>query len=144
MNLGRKRSQAEVVTKTENLSASQRILRKIERALISGWELRKAVLLAGTILSLPVFGLTACGKSTAETAGADTPAGAWTLVRMSYNGLTVEKEDLEDMDVSMALQLLEDGTGTMDYAACCGSCPGMKLTSPWTVWQMRTRWQMAC
>ena len=50
MNLGRKRSQAEVVTKTENLSASQRILRKIERALISGWELRKAVLLAGTIL----------------------------------------------------------------------------------------------
>lgn len=115
MNLGRKRSQAEVVTKTENLSASQRILRKIERTLISGWELRKAVLLAGTILSMPVFGLTACGKAAAETAGADTPAGAWTLVRMSYNGLTVEKEDLEDMDVSMALQLLEDGTGTMDY-----------------------------
>ena len=115
MNLGRKRSQAEVVTKTGNLSASQRILRKIERTLISGWELRKAVLLAGTILSMPVFGLTACGKAAAETAGADTPAGAWTLVRMSYNGLTVEKEDLEDMDVSMALQLLEDGTGTMDY-----------------------------
>ena len=34
---------------------------------------------------------------------------------MTYNGMTVGKEDLEEMGTSMTLNLLEDGTGTMDY-----------------------------
>lgn len=34
---------------------------------------------------------------------------------MTYNGMTVGKEDLEEMGTAMTLDLLEDGTGTMDY-----------------------------
>lgn len=34
---------------------------------------------------------------------------------MTYNGMTVGKEDLEEMGTAMTLELLEDGTGTMDY-----------------------------
>ena len=34
---------------------------------------------------------------------------------MTYNGMKVEKEDLEEMGTSMTLNLLKDGTGTMDY-----------------------------
>ena len=45
----------------------------------------------------------------------DTAAGTWELVSMTYNGMTVGKEDLEEMGTSMTLNLLEDGTGTMDY-----------------------------
>ena len=49
------------------------------------------------------------------TAAADTAAGTWKLVSMTYNGMTVGKEDLEEMGTAMTLDLLEDGTGTMDY-----------------------------
>ena len=49
------------------------------------------------------------------TAAADTVAGTWELVSMTYNGMTVGKEDLEEMGTAMTLDLLEDGTGTMDY-----------------------------
>ena len=115
MNLKRKRPRIEGVSMTENSSASQRILWKTNRAWISVLKLRNLRLLTLTILSMAVLFLTACGNTASETASADTPAGAWTLVRMSYNGLTLEKEDLGDMDISMALQLLDDGTGTMDY-----------------------------
>ena len=51
----------------------------------------------------------------ATIAAADTAAGTWELVSMTYNGMTVGKEDLEEMGTSMTLNLLEDGTGTMDY-----------------------------
>ena len=34
---------------------------------------------------------------------------------MTYNGMTVGKEDLEELGTAMTLDLLEDGTGTMDY-----------------------------
>ena len=115
MNLKRKRPQTESVPMAGNPSASQRILWKTERIWISVLKLRHLRLLTLTILLMAVLFLTACGNAASGTESADTPAGAWTLVRMSYNGLTVEKEDLEDMNVSMALQLLDDGTGTMDY-----------------------------
>ena len=52
---------------------------------------------------------------TVTTAAADTAAGTWELVSMTYNGMTVGKEDLEEMGTAMTLDLLEDGTGTMDY-----------------------------
>lgn len=115
MNLKRKLPQTESVPMAGNPSASQRILWKTERIWISVLKLRNLVPLTLTILSMAVLFLTACGKSTVENAGADTLVGSWTLVRMSYNGLTLEKEDLGDMDISMALQMLDDGTGTMDY-----------------------------
>lgn len=83
---------------------------------------------AGTLL-LAVLLLTGCGgaadtASNVETgtaadaatiAVADTAAGTWELVSMTYNGMTVGKEDLEEMGTAMTLELLEDGTGTMDY-----------------------------
>lgn len=83
---------------------------------------------AGTLL-LAVLLLTGCGgaadtASNVETgtaadaatiAAADTAAGTWELVSMTYNGMTVGKEDLEEMGTAMTLELLEDGTGTMDY-----------------------------
>ena len=50
-----------------------------------------------------------------DDAAEDTAAGSWSLVSMTYNGTTVGKEDLEDMGTSLTLELLEDGTGTMDY-----------------------------
>lgn len=34
----------------------------------------------------------------------------WELVSMTYNGMTVGKEDLEEMGTAMTLELLEDGT----------------------------------
>ena len=52
---------------------------------------------------------------TVTTAAADTATGTWELVSMTYNGMTVGKEDLEEMGTAMTLELLEDGTGTMDY-----------------------------
>ena len=83
---------------------------------------------AGTLL-LAVLLLTGCGGAadtasnvgtdaavdTVTTAAADTAAGTWELVSMTYNGMTVGKEDLEEMGTAMTLDLLEDGTGTMDY-----------------------------
>ena len=83
---------------------------------------------AGTLL-LAVLLLTGCGGAadtasnvgtdaavdTVTTAVADTAAGTWELVSMTYNGMTVGKEDLEEMGTAMTLDLLEDGTGTMDY-----------------------------
>ena len=83
---------------------------------------------AGTLL-LAVLLLTGCGEAadtasnvetdaavdTVTTAAADTAAGTWELVSMTYNGMTVGKEDLEEMGTAMTLDLLEDGTGTMDY-----------------------------
>ena len=83
---------------------------------------------AGTLL-LAALLLTGCGgaadtASNVETgtaadaatiAAADTAAGTWELVSMTYNGMTVGKEDLEEMGTAMTLELLEDGTGTMDY-----------------------------
>ncbi len=52
---------------------------------------------------------------TVTTAAADTAAGTWELVSVTYNGMTVGKEDLEEMGTSMPMNLLEDATGTMDY-----------------------------
>ena len=83
---------------------------------------------AGTLL-LAVLLLTGCGGAadtasnvgtdaavdTVTTAAADTAAGTWELVSMTYNGMTVGKEDLEELGTAMTLDLLEDGTGTMDY-----------------------------
>ena len=83
---------------------------------------------AGTLL-LAVLLLTGCGGAadtasnvgtdaavdTVTTAAANTAAGTWKLVSMTYNGMTVGKEDLEEMGTAMTLDLLEDGTGTMDY-----------------------------
>ena len=69
-----------------------------------------AVLLAGLLLS-------GCGGKTKEEeqALADTAAGDWELVSMSYSGMTLGKEDLDNSDITMTLSLLEDGTGTMEY-----------------------------
>ena len=68
-----------------------------------------AVLLAGLLLS-------GCGgKTKEEQALADTAAGDWELVSMSYSGMTLGKEDLDNSDITMTLSLLEDGTGTMEY-----------------------------
>lgn len=82
---------------------------------------------AGTFLFV-AFLLAGCGgktETTTETAtnnvettvdtAEDTATGSWALVSMTYNGTTVGKEDLEDMGTSLTLELLEDGTGTMDY-----------------------------
>ena len=46
---------------------------------------------------------------TVTTAAADTAAGTWELVSVTYNGMTVGKEDLEEMGTAMTLDLLEDG-----------------------------------
>ena len=62
-----------------------------------------AVLLAGLLLS-------GCGGRTGGTA-----AGDWELVSMSYSGMTLGKEDLDNSDITMTLSLFEDGTGTMEY-----------------------------
>ena len=59
--------------------------------------------------------LAGCKTGKESNAPADTAAGTWELVSMTYNGMTVGKEDLEEMGTSMTLNLLEDGTGTMDY-----------------------------
>ena len=68
-----------------------------------------AVLLVGLLLS-------SCGgKTKEEQALADTAAGDWELVSMSYSGMTLGKEDLDNSDITMTLSLLEDGTGTMEY-----------------------------
>ena len=68
-----------------------------------------AVLLAGLLLS-------GCGgKTKEEQALADTAAGDWELVSMSYSGMTLGKGDLDNSDITMTLSLLEDGTGTMEY-----------------------------
>ncbi len=74
---------------------------------------------AGTLL-LAVLLLTGCGgaENTSDavmSVSEDTAAGTWELVSMTYNGMTVGKEDLEEMGTAMTLDLLEDGTGTMDY-----------------------------
>lgn len=74
---------------------------------------------AGTLL-LAALLLTGCGgaENTLDavmSVSEDTAAGTWELVSMTYNGMTVGKEDLEEMGTSMTLNLLEDGTGTMDY-----------------------------
>ena len=66
----------------------------------------------GVCLLAALF-LTGCGGKTENQA--DTAAGNWSIVSMTYNGMTVGKEDLEDMGTSLTLKLLEDGTGTMDY-----------------------------
>ena len=58
---------------------------------------------------------TGTAADAATIAAADTAAGTWELVSMTYNGMTVGKEDLEEMGTAMTLELLEDGTGTMDY-----------------------------
>ena len=77
---------------------------------------------AGTLL-LAVLLLTGCGGAadtasnvgtdaavdTVTTAAADTAAGTWELVSVTYNGMTVGKEDLEEMGTAMTLDLLEDG-----------------------------------
>ena len=46
---------------------------------------------------------------TVTTAAADTAAGTWELVSVTYNGMTVGKEDLEEMGTAMTLDLLKDG-----------------------------------
>ena len=74
---------------------------------------------AGTLL-LAALLLTGCGgaENTSDavmSVSEDTAAGTWELVSMTYNGMTVGKEDLEEMGTAMTLDLLEDGTGTMDY-----------------------------
>ena len=73
----------------------------------------------GTLLLVALL-LTGCGgaENTSDavmSVSEDTAAGTWELVSMTYNGMTVGKEDLEEMGTSMTLNLLEDGTGTMDY-----------------------------
>ena len=69
-----------------------------------------AVLLTGLVLS-------GCGgKTKEEQALTETAAGDWELVSMSYSGMTLGKEDLDSSDITMTLSLLEDGTGTMEYA----------------------------
>ena len=79
--------------------------------------------MAGAFLIVALL-LTGCGgkmettEDTVETTmdtAEDTAVGRWSLVSMTYNGTTVGKEDLEDMETSLILELLEDGTGTMDY-----------------------------
>ena len=74
---------------------------------------------AGTLL-LAALLLVGCGgaENTSDavtSVSEDSAAGTWELVSMTYNGMTVGKEDLEEMGTSMTLNLLEDGTGTMDY-----------------------------
>ncbi len=74
---------------------------------------------AGTLL-LAALLLTGCGgaENTSDavmSVSEDTAAGTWELVSMTYNGMKVGKEDLEEMGTSMTLNLLKDGTGTMDY-----------------------------
>ena len=73
----------------------------------------------GTLLLVALL-LTGCGgaENTSDavmSVNEDTAAGTWELVSMTYNGMTVGKEDLEEMGTAMTLDLLEDGTGTMDY-----------------------------
>lgn len=67
------------------------------------------------ILITCIFSTLDAAVDTVTTAAADTAAGTWELVSMTYNGMTVGKEDLEEMGTAMTLDLLEDGTGTMDY-----------------------------
>ena len=79
--------------------------------------------MAGVFL-MAAFLLVGCGMNagtTEDTGGItanvaeETAAGSWSLVSMTYNGMTVGKEDLTDMGTSMSMELLEDGSGTMDY-----------------------------
>ena len=58
---------------------------------------------------------TGTAADAATIAAADTAAGTWELVSMTYNGMKVGKEELEETGTSMTLNLLKDGTGTMDY-----------------------------
>ena len=73
----------------------------------------------GTLLLVALL-LTGCGgaENTSDavmSVSEDTAAGTWELVSMTYNGMKVGKEDMEEMGTSMTLNLLKDGTGTMDY-----------------------------
>ena len=78
---------------------------------------------AGIVLmaALLMAGCGTKGETAADAGGItanvteDTAAGNWSLVSMSYNGMTAGKEDLKDMGTSMSMELLEDGSGTMDY-----------------------------
>ena len=74
---------------------------------------------AGTLLLVALL-LTGCGgaENTSDavmSVSEDTAAGTWELVSMTYNGMKVGQEDMEEMGTSMTLNLLKDGTGTMDY-----------------------------
>ena len=73
-------------------------------------------------LLFSLFFLNSCGKtegadaSQVESMSMSNPVvGGWTLIRMSYNGIDVEKEELDEIGTSLTLELLEDGTGTMDF-----------------------------
>ena len=73
----------------------------------------------GTLLLVALL-LTGCGgaENTSDavmSVSEDTAAGTWELVSMTYNGMKVGKEELEETGTSMTLNLLKDGTGTMDY-----------------------------
>ena len=65
------------------------------------------------IFLLSVLLTVGCGSKAEITA--DTAAGTWFLVSISHNGTTAGKDDLADMGTSVSLELLEDGTGSMDY-----------------------------
>lgn len=65
------------------------------------------------VFLLAALFLVGCGGKAENTA--DTAAGTWSLVSMTYNGITVGKEDLADMEISITMEMLEDGSGTMDY-----------------------------
>ena len=72
------------------------------------------------VLLLAALLLTGCGRAentsdAVMSVSEDTAAGTWELVSMTYNGMKVGKEDMEEMGTSMTLNLLKDGTGTMDY-----------------------------
>ena len=69
------------------------------------------------ILLLPLFFLNGCGKKDAgQVEHTSSPAvGEWTLVRLAYDGVEAEKEELAELGFSLTLKLLEDGTGTMDF-----------------------------
>ena len=69
--------------------------------------------------------LTGCGgkTDTAEsnsveadvTDAEDTVVGSWTMTGMLYNGTEYTKEDIENADAGITLELSADGTGVMKY-----------------------------
>lgn len=68
----------------------------------------------------------------------------WELVSMTYNGMTVGKEDLEEMGTAMTLELLEDGTGTMDYDGTVYDLTWDDSSITMEMWQILIRWRMVC
>lgn len=65
--------------------------------------------------------ITGCGgKAESTVRDVDDPtnctaAGSWTLVGMTYDGVDIGEDDLKEAEMNITLELLSDGTGTMEY-----------------------------